>query len=88
MTRLNEPSIEGKKLPFPYFCLASIVMVYLERAAKLWNGSFFGPSLYDELSMIGTLFAVVSLLRRESLWLLSALVLACNLVTLSVLYWW
>jgi len=83
----DEPRPRARPERTPYFFLAAVSMLFLQRIAKLWNGPFFGPSLYDELSIAGAILAVVSLLLRERLWLLSAIILATNLFILSLKFW-
>ncbi|KRB02622.1 hypothetical protein [Lysobacter sp. Root690] len=83
----DEPRPRVKQERIPYFFLAAVSMLFLQRIAKLWNGPFFGPNLYDELAIAGAVLAVVSLLLRERLWLLSAIILTANLFILSLKFW-
>lgn len=83
----DEPRTRTRPERIPYFFLAALAMLFLQRIAKLWNGSLFGPSLYDELAIAGALLAIVSLILRERLWLLSLMLLAVNLFIVSLKFW-
>ena len=87
MPRSAAPDTKANEQPAPYFFVAAVLMLVLQRLAKIWNGSFFGPGLYDELSLIGAVLAALSVLRRERVWLLSALLLVAYLFIVSLQFW-
>lgn len=83
----DEPRTRARHERIPYFFLAAVSMLFLQRIAKLWNGAFLGPGLYDKLAIAGALLAIVSLILRERLWLLSVMLLAVNLFIVSLKFW-
>lgn len=83
----DEPRPRARPERIPYFFLAAVLMLFLQRTAKLWNGTFFGSSLYDELAIAGAILAAISLILRERAWLLSIMLLAVNLFILSLKFW-